>query len=248
MTGFGDPVFNPMQDDGGDRQAASRAGATLSASRGLVTAAYTDFWQGAGVDRARLAQALPQLPDTADELNAVAKDLGVAAAVFISAAMPAKPPSSARRSPITASSISRPWTGRGRRQRPRRALARAQHPETTVGFRRRSAHGERSRAVEAQCRLGGLSACNTIAGDRPGAEALSGLARSFFYAGASALLVSHWAVSSEAATRLTVQPSTVSKPIRSSAVPRPCARRCWTISTTPPHRGTPIPRFGARLP
>jgi len=48
-----------------------------------------------------------------------------------------------------------------------------------------------------------LSACNTIAGDRPGAEALSGLARSFFYAGARALLVSHWAVDSEAATRLT---------------------------------------------
>ena len=47
-----------------------------------------------------------------------------------------------------------------------------------------------------------LSACNTIAGDKPGAEALSGLARSFFYAGARALLVSHWAVDSEAASRL----------------------------------------------
>ncbi|WP_439375792.1 CHAT domain-containing protein [Bradyrhizobium sp. DASA03120] len=31
-----------------------------------------------------------------------------------------------------------------------------------------------------------LSACNTIAGDKPGAAALSGLARSFFYAGARA--------------------------------------------------------------
>ena len=47
-----------------------------------------------------------------------------------------------------------------------------------------------------------LSACNTIAGDKPGAEALSGLARAFFYAGARALLVSHWAVESNAATRL----------------------------------------------
>jgi CHAT domain-containing protein len=45
----------------------------------LSTGAYTDFWQGAGVDRARLASALAQLPDTADELNAVARDLGVAA-------------------------------------------------------------------------------------------------------------------------------------------------------------------------
>jgi CHAT domain-containing protein len=48
-----------------------------------------------------------------------------------------------------------------------------------------------------------LSACNTAAGDKPGAEALSGLARAFFYAGALALLVSHWAVASDAATRLT---------------------------------------------
>ena len=48
-----------------------------------------------------------------------------------------------------------------------------------------------------------LSACNTIAGDKPGAAALSGLARSFFYAGARALLVSYWLVASEAATRLT---------------------------------------------
>jgi CHAT domain-containing protein len=47
-----------------------------------------------------------------------------------------------------------------------------------------------------------LSACNTAAGDKPGAEALSGLARAFFYAGARALLVSHWPVDSEAATRL----------------------------------------------
>ena len=49
-----------------------------------------------------------------------------------------------------------------------------------------------------------LSACNTVAGDRPGAEALSGLARAFFYAGARALLVTHWAVDSAAATRLSI--------------------------------------------
>ena len=48
-----------------------------------------------------------------------------------------------------------------------------------------------------------LSACNTAAGEKPGAEALSGLARAFFYAGARALLVSHWSVDSEATTRLT---------------------------------------------
>ena len=35
------------------------------------------------------------------------------------------------------------------------------------------------------------------------AEGLSGLAKAFFYAGARALLVSHWSVQSEAAVRLT---------------------------------------------
>jgi CHAT domain-containing protein/tetratricopeptide (TPR) repeat protein len=50
-----------------------------------------------------------------------------------------------------------------------------------------------------------LSACNTAAGAGEGAEALSGLARAFFYAGARALLVSHWAVYSEAAVELTTR-------------------------------------------
>jgi CHAT domain-containing protein len=48
-----------------------------------------------------------------------------------------------------------------------------------------------------------LSACNTAAGDATfGAEALSGLARAFFYAGARALLVSHWYVDSDATVAL----------------------------------------------
>jgi CHAT domain-containing protein len=47
-----------------------------------------------------------------------------------------------------------------------------------------------------------LSACNTAAGEAKGAEALSGLARAFFYAGARSLLVSHWEVSSESTVKL----------------------------------------------
>ena len=74
-----------------------------------------------------------------------------------------------------------------------------------------------------------LSACNTIAGDKPGAEALSGLARAFFYAGARALLVSHWAVDSAAATRLTTTTFDKSRPTRGSAARRRCDSPCWTI-------------------
>jgi CHAT domain-containing protein len=47
-----------------------------------------------------------------------------------------------------------------------------------------------------------LSACNTAAGQATSAEALSGLARAFIYAQARALLVSHWEVDSDAAVKL----------------------------------------------
>ncbi len=50
-----------------------------------------------------------------------------------------------------------------------------------------------------------LSACNTAGGEKSDTEALSGLARAFFYAGAKALLVSHWAVDSDAAVKLTTR-------------------------------------------
>ena len=48
-----------------------------------------------------------------------------------------------------------------------------------------------------------LSACNTAAGEGGGAEAVSGLGRAFFYAGARALLVTHWPVETVSARRLT---------------------------------------------
>ncbi len=47
-----------------------------------------------------------------------------------------------------------------------------------------------------------LSACNTASSDGVGAEALSGLARAFFYAGARSLVVSHWDVLDEETARL----------------------------------------------
>jgi CHAT domain-containing protein/Tfp pilus assembly protein PilF len=48
-----------------------------------------------------------------------------------------------------------------------------------------------------------LSACNTAGGQAANSEAFSGLARAFFYAGTRALLVSHWAVNSDAAVAIT---------------------------------------------
>ena len=49
-----------------------------------------------------------------------------------------------------------------------------------------------------------LSACNTAAGENPGAPLYSGLARAFVHAGARGLLLSHWAVRDDVAARLSV--------------------------------------------
>jgi CHAT domain-containing protein/Tfp pilus assembly protein PilF len=204
MTGFGDPLFNSSPDGAGDNRAAGKPAAAKSASRALVNEAYTDFWQGAGVDRGRLAQALPQLPDTADELNAVAKDLGVAAS-DIHLGSDANE-TTVKRAPLSDYSISY-FATHGLVAGDIKGLA---EPSLALSMPRQPSDfddGLLTASEVAQLKLNAdwvvLSACNTIAGDKPGAEALSGLARAFFYAGARALLVSHWAVDSAAATRLT---------------------------------------------
>ena len=199
MTGFGDPLFNPALQGDGDKRAA-----TKSASRSLTNVAYTDFWQGAGVDRARLAQALPQLPDTADELNAVGKDLGVSQSDIHLGADASE--TTVKRAPLADYGIIY-FATHGLVAGDVRGVA---EPSLALSIPSQPSElddGLLTASEVAQLKLNAdwvvLSACNTIAGDRPGAEALSGLARSFFYAGARALLVSHWAVDSEAATRLT---------------------------------------------
>jgi hypothetical protein len=131
MTGFGAPLFNPAQGNGADKRAAIK-----SASRSVTSLAYTAFWQGAAVDRAMLASALPQLPDTVDELNAVAKDLGVAASdihLGTEASETTVKRSPARRLPYRI--FCHPRARRRRCQGPCRTVAGAEHSETAVRTR-----------------------------------------------------------------------------------------------------------------
>jgi CHAT domain-containing protein/Tfp pilus assembly protein PilF len=198
MIGFGDPVF------GAETVEVAQRGTKKVATRKLNTRSFTDFWQGAGVDRSLLSQALPRLADTADELNTVAQKLGVPAS-DIHLRQDASETSVKRNSLADYRVVYFATHGlvagdvKGLAE-PSLALSIPQKP-TEVD------DGLLTASEIAQLKLNAdwvvLSACNTIAGDKPGAEALSGLARSFFYAGARAMLVSHWAVDSAAATRLT---------------------------------------------
>jgi CHAT domain len=91
-----------------------------------------------------------------------------------------------------------------------------------------------------------LSACNTIAGDRPGAEALTGLAKAFFYAGAKAMIVSHWGLASDAATRLMTDTFGSIQGDR-SIDRRRCAVRCCRTWMTAAILSMPIRHIGRRL-
>jgi CHAT domain-containing protein len=199
MIGFGDPIFDPAER----ARALAERGATKSRAA-VMTRAYSEFWQGSSLDRKKLAQALPSLLETADELEAVAARLG-ASHGDIHLQKDANE-TTVKRAALanyrvvyfaTHGLLAGDVKGLGE---PSLALTIPNQPSELDD-------GLLTASEVAQLKLNAdwvvLSACNTAAGDKPGAEALSGLARAFFYAGARALLVSHWAVDSDAATRLT---------------------------------------------
>jgi CHAT domain-containing protein/Tfp pilus assembly protein PilF len=170
----------------------------------LGTRAYTDYWKGLGIEKSQLRSRLPQLPDTEFELREVAKSVGASNdSLYLGERASEKMVklASLRDFEIvyfaTHGLVAGDVSGVGQ---PSLALTiPAKADDFDDGLLTASEVAQLS--MDADWVV--LSACNTIAGDRPGAEALSGLARAFFYAGARALLVTHWAVESAAATRLT---------------------------------------------
>jgi CHAT domain-containing protein/Tfp pilus assembly protein PilF len=194
LIGFGDPVFNAEEE--GRPSAEDRTA--------VATRSYTEFWKGVDIDRSLLSKALPRLPETAAELRAVAQNLG-APQSSIHLRQDASETTVKRASLADYRVVYFATHGlvageiKGLAE-PSLALTLPKQPSDTDD-------GLLTASEVAQLKLNAdwvvLSACNAIAGDKPGAEALSGLARAFFYAGARALLVSHWAVESNAAMRLT---------------------------------------------
>jgi CHAT domain-containing protein/Tfp pilus assembly protein PilF len=203
MAGFGNPVFNADAASAELRGAKPTAARTL-ATRALATRSFTDFWRGAGVDRNLLARALPQLPETADELKAVALALSAPLADVHLGGDASE--TTLKRTPLANYRVVY-FATHGLVAGDIKGLA---EPALALTIPREPTElddGLLTTSEVTELKLNAdwvvLSACNTIAGDKPGAEALSGLARAFFYAGARALLVSHWSVASDAATRLT---------------------------------------------
>jgi tetratricopeptide (TPR) repeat protein len=189
LIGFADPVFD---------QQNVRVAANVAASRGI---------RGSVADIAELRTALPPLPETADELRKVA------------ASVHADPADVILGPDATETRVKQVKLDQFRvvffathgllagdvadfaklNAEPALVLSLPEHPTEFDD-------GLLTASEVAQLKLNAdwvvLSACNTASAEKPGAEALSGLARAFFYAGARSLIVSNWEVNSDSAVTL----------------------------------------------
>jgi CHAT domain-containing protein/Tfp pilus assembly protein PilF len=191
FIGFGDPQL--QRPGGAGKQEAARR-----------VQPYQSYYNGTTVDIDRLRNGLPALPETGDELRAVARDLGASDSdVQLGQAATV---TAVRNMPLDQYRVIDFATHGlvagevGGLSEPALVLSLPDRPTPEDDGLLTASRIARLR-LDADWAV--LSACNTAAGDKPGAEGLSGLARAFFYAGARALLVSHWPVDSAAAVKLT---------------------------------------------
>ena len=215
FIGFGNPLLSGP--NGADRSAWTRQSCKTSSApiktvhRG-IRGNSAQFFDGA-LANVNFVRAQNPLPETADELCAVAQSTGAApTAVYlgeranettIKALSASGALASARVIHFATHGLLAAETAmlNGSRAEPALLLSPPEHATEEDD-------GLLTASEVSQLKLDAdwvvLSACNTAAGGSSeiGAEALSGLARAFFYAGARALLVSHWAVNSDATVRI----------------------------------------------
>jgi CHAT domain-containing protein len=192
MIAFADPIFSKEEKT------------QVAALRSVV-----NFYDGGKPDLISLAKALPQLPDTANEVLAIAEalkadetdlKLGISASETTVKQMKLD---DYRIVYFATHGLVAGEVEKFAKVKAEPALA-LTLPEMPTDLD----DGLLTASEVAQLKLNAdwavLSACNTAAEGNPGAEALSGLARAFFYAGARSLVVSHWEVDSDSTVRLMI--------------------------------------------
>ena len=200
MAGYGDPVFNKENED--------KAGGSNGGTRPAAVRGYGSYYRGGLVaDVETLRRGLQALPETAAELQSVARTVGADPAdIKLGSAATVTAVKQARLDQYRLIYFATHALVAGEVAQfakidaePALALSLPDQPTLADdGLLKASEVAE----LKLDADIVVLSACNTAAGDQPGAEALSGLARAFFYAGARALIVSHWPVDSDATVKL----------------------------------------------
>ncbi len=182
FVGFGDPL---LEGDG-------------RGPRGLKLAS---LFRGAAVADVNEVRQLARLPDTADELEAVARAIGGGDVYVRERATETRVKAMSLADYRVLSFATHGLVAGELKGLPEPALVLTPPDEGTDHD-----DGLLTASEIAQLDLNAewvvLSACNTAAGGEPGAEGLSGLAKAFFYAGSRALLVSHWPVASASTVKL----------------------------------------------
>jgi len=200
FVGFADPLFNLAQAPGQVKIAQASPKDPNKSEPLLLRSAP----QTRGLEQAGLAQ-LPRLPDTATEVESMARALGgdTTKNLFLE--------SKASEDQVKTMDLTR-----------FRVVAFATHGlvpgdldglvQPALALSSPAVTGGKDDGLLTMGEILGLrmdadwvvlSACNTASGDGAGAEAVSGLGRAFFYAGTRALLVSNWPVQSSSAKALT---------------------------------------------
>ena len=197
FIGFGDPYFSAQQAKTAEKQTSVNRIASRGIPLNLRSAPQTS-----GVSSAELS-LLPRLPDTSNELQEIGATLGASDSdVFLHSRASVKQVMSSdlsnRRVVMFATHGLVPGELNGLTQ-PALALS---SPEVTGDKDDGLLTMDKVLTLKLNADWVVLSACNTASSDGAGSEAISGLGRAFFYAGAKALLVSSWPVDSVASRTL----------------------------------------------
>ncbi|MBI9083248.1 MAG: CHAT domain-containing protein [Desulfobacterales bacterium] len=204
FAGFGDPIYNP-----GQLSEAGKKPMELASRGGRLKIRGVRVTDKGSLDNEAILSSqiglLNRLPDTADEIESIARAMGADPSRDVYLGRRASEEAvkstdlSDRRVIVFASHALVPGDLNGLDQ-PALALS---APSVTG----QAGDGLLTMSEVMQLKLDAdwvvLSACNTGAADGAGEEAVSGLGRAFFYAGTRALLVSMWPVETTSAKKLT---------------------------------------------
>jgi CHAT domain-containing protein/tetratricopeptide (TPR) repeat protein len=211
FIGVGNPLLDGPPHQSQELAALAQAKQTCSREiaplRQQMAALQPESTRGAEAATADLRELMP-LPETADELCAIAKELGVADDDVLLGARATK------KAVMELSGTGRlgefaivHFATHGLVSGELPGLAEPALALTPAATGGTGDDGLLTASDIAALRLNAdwvvLSSCNTASGSADDNEAFSGLARAFFFAGTRALMVSHWQVYSEAAVMLT---------------------------------------------
>ena len=192
FIGFGDPYFSGAQE-----KSAQKSNAIQLATRGIPLK-LRSAPKTAGVSSAELA-LLPRLPDTSLEIQEIGRAVGAQPEdIFLHKQASVKQVISMDLSDRKVIMFSTHGLVPGELNGLTQPALAMSSPEVTGDQDDGLLTMDKVIALKLDADWVVLSACNTAAGEGSGSEAVSGLGRAFFFAGAKALLVSNWPVDSVA--------------------------------------------------